>query len=141
MSMGIPSASPFHSPPTLLPAPVSTTTTPLPLGPNVAFGCQPLSPDLLPYRYLLEDQLPLDLENPIDEEMPEIAPFSPASHVSPFGTLPPAPPQLLAVSLGNVDLPSEDELTQLLYEAQMEEGLQPPTQPCSYGDPMANPSW
>ncbi|XP_050781597.1 signal transducer and activator of transcription 6 isoform X2 [Gopherus flavomarginatus] len=138
--------APNMRPPTLLPAPVSTTTTPLPLGPNVAFGCQPLSPDLMPYRYLPGDPLPLVLEdlspNPMDEEMPEIAPFSPTGHVSPFGTLLPAPPQLLAASLGNnVDLPSEDEITQLLYEAQMEEGLQPPTQPCSYGDPMANPSW
>lgn len=54
------------------------------------------------------------------------------------GCLPNAPPVLFLASLGNnVDLPSEDEITQLLYEAQMEEGLQPP----SYGDPMANPSW
>ncbi|XP_053868534.1 signal transducer and activator of transcription 6 isoform X2 [Malaclemys terrapin pileata] len=114
-NMSIPSASPFHR-------------------------------NLLSYRYLPGDPMPLVLEdlppNPMDEEMPEIAPFSPASHTSPFGTLLPAPPQLLAASLGNnVDLPSEDEITQLLYEAQMEEGLQPPTQLCSYGDPMANPSW
>ncbi|XP_037739615.1 signal transducer and activator of transcription 6 isoform X1 [Chelonia mydas] len=139
MSMGIPSASPFHSPPTLLPAPVSTPATALPLGPNVAFSCQPLSPDLLPYGYLPGDLILDDLSpDPMDEEMPEITPFSPARHVSPFRPLLPAPPQLLATSLGNnVDLPSEDEITQLLYEAQMEEGLQPP----SYGDPMANPSW
>ncbi|CAM4658497.1 unnamed protein product [Lepidochelys olivacea] len=139
MSMGIPSASPFHSPPTLLPAPVSTPATALPLGPNVAFSCQPLSPDLLPYGYLPEDLILDDLSpDPMDEEMPEITPFSPARHISPFRPLLPAPPQLLATSLGNnVDLPSEDEITQLLYEAQMEEGLQPP----SYSDPMANPSW
>ncbi|XP_067385778.1 signal transducer and activator of transcription 6 isoform X2 [Emydura macquarii macquarii] len=119
MNVGIPSTSPFHR-------------------------------ELLPCVYMPEDPFPLVLRElspePVDEEMPELAPFSPASHVSPFGPLLGNPHSLLPESLGdNVDLPSEEEFRQLLYEGQME-GLQSPAPHCShpghpYGDSLANPSW
>uniref|UniRef100_A0A8C8RL57 Signal transducer and activator of transcription n=1 Tax=Pelusios castaneus TaxID=367368 RepID=A0A8C8RL57_9SAUR len=115
---------------------------------NVAIPSTPVfHRDMLPYIYMPGTSpspvLLGDLSPPghMDEEMPEITPFSPASHLSPFESL------LLAGSMGdNVGLPSEDELNQLLHEGQTEEGLPPPASHCSYPNhphsgPLANPSW
>ncbi|CAM4602713.1 unnamed protein product [Lepidochelys kempii] len=138
MSMGIPSASPFHSPPTLLPAPVSTPATALPSAPTSPSAASLCRRICCPTGTCQgTSSWTTCLPTPWTRRCRKSPPSRPLA-ISHLQAPPAAPPQLLATSLGNnVDLPSEDEITQLLYEAQMEEGLQPP----SYSDPMANPSW